>query len=419
MGKVHMQSLRELYRIGYGPSSSHTMGVANAAKLFTDKHRGADRFKVILYASLAETGKGHCTDTVLIEVLSPSPVDIVFDTETEVSYHPNTLDIFAYKGGKLLGQNRFYSTGGGAIEMEGEGKAAGEVSPYEYRTLAQIKEYCSKKGIRYYDYVYESEPGIKSYLREVWEQMKKSIDAGLKAEGTLPGGLQVLRQAKSLYNSHKLGESDGKKETRIVCAYAYAVAEENAAGGMIVTAPTCGASGVLPAVLFFKYKVHETSEERIIDALATAGLIGNLIKTNATISGAEAGCQAEIGAACCMAAAAYAELNGYSLEQIEYAACIAMEHHLGLTCDPVCGLVQIPCIERNAVAARRAKDAARLCDILSGTRVISFDLVVETMYETGKDLHSNYRETSKGGLAKLYRRENHKACCDSNCVLKK
>jgi L-serine dehydratase len=233
--------------------------------------------------------------------------------------------------------------------------------------------------------------------------MKSAIAAGVKAKGVLPGGLGVERKANVLYRKHHIDESAETRENRLVCAYAFAVSEENAGGGTIVTAPTCGACGVLPAVLKYMQERRKFTDDEIIRALATAGVIGNLIKTNASISGAECGCQAEIGSACCMAAAALGELYGMELFQIEYAAEIAMEHHLGLTCDPIGGLVQIPCIERNADAAMRAINAVSLANFLSDSRKISFDLVVRTMYETGKDMSRRYRETSEGGLANLYR----------------
>ena len=259
--------------------------------------------------------------------------------------------------------------------------------------------------MRLYDYVFACEgAGIREYLAEVWTTMKAAIERGVTAQGILPGGLDVERRAKILFSGHAPEESAETREHRIVCSYAFAVSEENAAGGTIVTTPTCGACGVLPAVLKYAQERWGYTDEEILCALATAGLIGNLIKTNASISGAECGCQAEIGSACCMATAALSELRKLTLGQIEYAAEVAMEHHLGLTCDPICGLVQIPCIERNAVAAMRAINASSLSYFLTDSRKISFDLVVQTMYETGKDLRRPYRETAEGGLAKLYRK---------------
>lgn len=399
-----MKSLREIYRIGNGPSSSHTMGVAAAAEIFRERTAGADAYQVTLYGSLASTGEGHCTDKVLLETLAPVPTRIFFDTESPTPYHPNTLDIIAFSNKQVIASQRFYSVGGGAVEIEGENASnKGGKDIYTLRTFDAIKKYCAKTNKRLWEYVYEVEGcEIKEYLNQVWQQMKNTLAAGLKGTGVLPGPLGLRREAAQIYNKVVKNESPTVFENRMLCAYAFAVAEENAAGGRTVTAPTCGACGVLPAVLFYKQQYRGFTDDEVVNALATAGLIGNIIKTNATISGAEGGCQAEIGSACSMAAAANSELYKQDLKQIEYAAEIAMEHHLGLTCDPICGLVQIPCIERNAIAALRAIDASRLAFFLSESRKISFDLVVKTMYETGKDMNDHYKETSKGGLAKLY-----------------
>ena len=396
-----MHSLKELYRIGKGPSSSHTIGPERACKLLLAKNPTADSFLVRLYGSLAKTGEGHGTGKVIESVL-PN-VKIEYDEKTDCP-HPNTMDLIAYMGTTKLSEMRVYSVGGGAIRIDGEVSEEGK-DVYPLSTMSQIRAYCEKKGIRLYDYVFECEgESLRSYLLEVWQTMQNAVMCGVQQTGILPGGLEVERRAKILYDGIVENEGAEIRENRLVCAYAFAVSEENAAGGTIVTAPTCGACGVLPAVLKYSQERKEYSEEEIVNALATAGLIGNLIKTNASISGAECGCQAEIGSACCMATAALAELRGLSLGQIEYAAEVAMEHHLGLTCDPICGLVQIPCIERNAVAAMRAINAASLAYFLSDSRKISFDLVVQTMYETGKDLHKSYRETAEGGLAKLYQK---------------
>ena len=394
-----MQSLRELYRIGKGPSSSHTIGPETACKRFLSDNPTADAFEVVLYESLAKTGVGHGTDRVIKSVLNP--VKIRFDECTAVP-HPNTMDLIAMRKGQEISRARVYSVGGGAIELEGQ-NSRNDGGRYALKSLTEIRAYCEGRKMRLYDYVFACEgEEIKDFLAAVWQTMKAAIDRGVKAEGILPGGLQVERRAKVLYNNQAPEETAETREHRLVCAYAFAVSEENAAGGTIVTAPTCGACGVLPAVLKYAQERQGYTDEQIVCALATAGLIGNLIKTNASISGAECGCQAEIGSACCMATAALSELREMSLGQIEYASEIAMEHHLGLTCDPICGLVQIPCIERNAVAAVRAINASSLAYFLSDSRKISFDLVIQTMYETGKDLHHSYRETAEGGLAKLY-----------------
>ncbi len=397
-----MKSLKELYRIGKGPSSSHTIGPENACKLFLSENTDADGFKVVLYESLAKTGVGHGTDTVIESVL-PN-VEVLFDAETKTP-HPNTMDFIALKKGSEINRMRVYSVGGGAIRIEGREEAESK-EIYPLHTLTEIRRYCKERNMRLYEYVYECEgEEIREYLQTVWETMQKAIRVGVEKVGVLPGGLNVERRANILYTRHAPEESAETRENRLVCAYAFAVGEENASGGTIVTAPTCGACGVVPAVLAYVKSRQGYTDEAIINALATAGLIGNLIKTNASISGAECGCQAEIGSACCMATAALSELRGMTVGQIEYAAEIAMEHHLGLTCDPVCGLVQIPCIERNAVAAMRAINASSLAYFLSDSRKISFDLVVKTMAETGKDLKRSYRETAEGGLAKLYQRK--------------
>lgn len=396
-----MQSLKELYRIGRGPSSSHTIGPERACKIFLRENPDADSFKAVLYGSFAKTGAGHGTEEVLKTTLKNA--EIVCDAATKTS-HPNTMELFAYKNGEQIAFMRVYSVGGGAIRIEGRALEEIDEHVYPLRTFTEIRKHCEERGMRLFDYVFECEgEEIVGYLKKVWRAMQTAIDEGLQASGELPGGLGVQRKARVLYDCGSAVEKESSRENRLVCAYAFAVGEQNAAAQTIVTAPTCGACGVLPAVLRYTAEREARTEEEIVRALATAGLIGNLIKTNASISGAECGCQAEIGSACCMAAAALAELHGMDLGQIEYAAEVAMEHHLGLTCDPIRGLVQIPCIERNAVAAMRAINAANLAEFLSGSRKISFDLVIQTMYETGKDLAHPYRETAEGGLAKLYK----------------
>ncbi|MBO5051493.1 MAG: L-serine ammonia-lyase [Clostridia bacterium] len=395
-----MKSLQELYKIGAGPSSSHTIGPERAAERMQALYPTAHSFSVTLYGSLALTGRGHGTDAVLRRVLGEG-TEIHFDAETADLPHPNTMDITAYLPHGEQAVRRVYSIGGGAIRFEGE-ESYTPPEVYAEESFEQIRQVCEENDWRLSDYVLDREPKILSYLLSVWGQMKESVRAGLSAEGILPGGLNVQRKAKLLYNQRHIDETPETRENRLVCAYAFAVAEQNAAGGRIVTAPTCGAGGVIPAVMYYMQKKRGFSDEEIARALAAAGVVGNLIKTNASISGAECGCQAEIGSACSMAAAGLGELFDMRLPQIEYAAEVAMEHHLGLTCDPVYGLVQIPCIERNAVAAMRAINALSLAGFLSETRKISLDKVIETMYETGKDMSHRYRETSEGGLAKLY-----------------
>ena len=397
-----MKSIREIYKIGIGPSSSHTMGPERACKYILSEAPSADRFKVILYGSLASTGKGHRTNHAIECSLAPYPVEIVFDSETRDLPHANTMDFFAYEGEKLVMQKRILSIGGGDIKVEGHPEAE-KPEIYEKNSFKEIADYCRSKNIRLSDYVFAHEDeDFKKFLFDVWQVMQSEIEDGLKAQGYLPGELHVQRVAQIIFNKRHIDERPETRENRIVCAYAFAASEQNADGGRIVTAPTCGACAVVPSVLKYMQEKKGFSDEDIIKALAVGGLIGNLVKQNASISGAECGCQAEVGTACAMAAAALAELFEMGIDQIEYASEVSLEHHLGLTCDPICGLVQIPCIERNAVAAMRALNSLSLANFLTGTRKISFDMVVKTMYETGRDLSYHYRETSKGGLAKLF-----------------
>ena len=398
-----MQSLQELYKIGNGPSSSHTMGPKRATEIFRNKNSEADKFKIVLYGSLALTGKGHLTDKIIRDTLQGYETEIIFDENTPCEVHPNTFDIAAYKNGIELQKWRVYSVGGGTFRIEGKEEVVFE-EKYPQKNFEEIKEFCREKNIDLYEYVYmyEGNERISHFLDEIWHTMQNTIKRGLNTSGNIPGKLKLTRKANEIYNRKYEFENENMKQVRLLSSYAYATAEENASGGVIVTAPTCGACGVLPAVLYYMKEEKGISDDRIIRALAVAGVIGNVVKTNASISGAECGCQAEIGTACSMAAAAAAYIMGLDIDRIENAAEVAMEHHLGLTCDPIYGYVQIPCIERNAVAAMRALDAANLSVLLDKHKKISLDLVVETMYETGKDLQSHYRETSEGGLAKKY-----------------
>ena len=400
-----MKSIREIYKIGKGPSSSHTMGPERAAKHFKAEYPQADAFRVILYGSLSKTGVGHGTDRVIREVLSPVPTEIVFSKETLENSHPNTMDLFALKEGQQIGTLRIESIGGGDIRVPGQ-SLLDTPEVYPENSFAEIADFCKWRYIdKLSDYVELNEgEEIWSFLMEVWQVMKQSIADGLSAEGILPGGLKVQRKAKYLYEQSTEELAPGMLEFKHIAAFAYAVAEQNADNGTIVTAPTCGACGVLPAVLKYAQDTRGFTDEQITRALAAAGIIGSLTKRNASISGAECGCQAEIGTACSMAAAALAELYEQNLDQVEYAAEAAMEHHLGLTCDPICGLVQIPCIERNAVAAMRAMNACNLSFFLTGSRNISYDMVCRAMHETGINLNHRFRETSEGGLAKIYAR---------------
>ncbi len=403
-----MQSLKELYKIGNGPSSSHTMGPKRATEIFRNKHVDADRFKVILYGSLALTGKGHLTDEIIKTTLEGYETEIIFDEQTSCDVHPNTFDIIAYKKGKELEYWRVYSIGGGTFKIEGKEEVVFE-EKYPHKNFEEIKNFCKEENIDLYEYVclYEGKEEITKFFEEIWESMQRTIDYGLNDSGIIPGKLKLNKKAKEIYDRKYEFENENMKQVRLLSSYAYATAETNASGGIIVTAPTCGACGVLPAVLYYMKKDQNISDEKIVKSLAVAGVVGNVIKTNASISGAECGCQAEIGTACSMAAAAAAYLMGLDIDRIENSAEVAMEHHLGLTCDPIYGYVQIPCIERNAVAAMRAIDAANLSQLLTKHKSISFDLVVDTMYETGKDLQSHYRETSEGGLAKKYCRNKY------------
>ena len=402
-----MKSIRDIYKIGKGPSSSHTIGPERAAKLFRQQYPEADAFQVDLFGSLSKTGKGHGTDRVLREVLSPLPADIVFRADMpEDVKHPNTMDFTALKSGTVLGSLRVESVGGGDIRVSG-GVLAELPEVYPENSFAEVEQFCRFRGLDLAEYVGINEgEDIWEFLSEIWETMKTSVKEGLAAKGMLPGGLRVERKAKMLFENPAPNEVPQVRECRIVSAYAFAVSEQNADCGTIVTAPTCGACGVLPACLVYVQAQRNLTDDQMLRGLAVAGLIGNLIKRNASISGAECGCQAEIGAACSMAAAALTYLFGLTTSQIQYAAEIALEHHLGLTCDPICGLVQVPCIERNAVAAMRAMNACNLSYFLSDTQRISFDMVVKTMYETGISMNQRFRETSEGGLAKMFNRRH-------------
>ncbi|MGI5887925.1 MAG: L-serine ammonia-lyase, iron-sulfur-dependent, subunit alpha [Oscillospiraceae bacterium] len=398
-----MKSLKSLYKVGRGPSSSHTMGPAAAAARFKRENPDADRFRAVLMGSLAMTGRGHGTDRAVAAELAPAEAEILFDETALDLPHPNTMILEGYTGGVKTASSTVLSIGGGDVVFLGDEAGGREEGVYPLSTLKEIKEHCRRMGIPLSGYAYECEgTGLRDFLTGIWGLMKSEIEEGLSRSGVLPGGLGVKRKAAMLWNGGRLDMRNPEDFNRAVCAFAYAAGEQNASNGVVVTAPTCGSCGVVPAVLYALQKSKDCSDKEIADALASAGIIGNIIRTNASISGAECGCQAEIGSACSMAAAAVASLYGMGLDETESAAEIAMEHHLGLTCDPVGGLVQIPCIERNAVAAVDALTAASLAKYLTSTQKVSFDTVVETMYETGKDLGTNYRETSKGGLAKLY-----------------
>lgn len=400
-----MKSIKGIYKIGKGPSSSHTMGPQKAAKIFRDRHLDAKKFEVTLYGSLAATGKGHMTDVAIIEVLEPvAPVRIIWEPTLFLPFHPNGMKYVAYNAkGTKTEEWTVYSVGGGSLS---EGKEEADTSRltevYSLNCMQDIMQWCENNGRNYWEYVAHCEEAdIWEYLTKVWNVMKACVERGLDTEGVLPGELNLPRKAATYYIKAK-GYRPSLQSRGLVYAYALAVSEMNASGGTVVTAPTCGSCGVLPAVLYHLAKTHEFSETKIVHALATAGLFGNVVKQNASISGAEVGCQGEVGVACAMASAASCQLFGGSPAQIEYAAEMGLEHHLGMTCDPVCGLVQIPCIERNAFAATRALDANLYSTFSDGLHRVSFDRVVEVMKQTGHDLPSLYKETSEGGLAKDY-----------------
>ena len=396
-----MKSITSVYKIGNGPSSSHTVGPFHAAQVFGRRYPDADEYEVTLYGSLAHTGEGHGTGKAIREGLPGAK--IIYDPEKTDLPHPNTMLFEAFRQGKKIASLRIFSIGGGSIRIENESSEE-DKEVYPQKNFSEILSLCNQEKISLVQLIYILEGAtLRDYLKTVWRAMSDAVERGLEAEGILPGGLNLTRKAKYLYGKRCYNESSDVQMNRIIAAYAYAVSEENAAENVVVTAPTCGSCGVLPAVLYYMQHDRGFPEEEILDALAVAGIIGNVIRTNASISGAECGCQAEIGSACSMAAAAIASLYGLSIEQIEYAAEIAMEHSLGLTCDPVNGLVQIPCIERNAVAAMRALSSVNLSRFLYATRRISFDDVVATMYQTGLDMDEKYRETSHGGLAQIYK----------------
>ena len=395
-----MKTIKSVYKIGNGPSSSHTVGPYHAAQTFGSRYPDADSYEVTLYGSLAFTGEGHGTGKAILEGLPGAK--IVFDRETRDLPHPNTMRFKAFKDGMEIANIRIFSIGGGSIRIENESSEE-DKELYPQNTFSEIVSLCNQEKISIIQLIYILEGyQLRDYLRTIWQAMRGAVERGLQTEGILPGGLNLSRKAKYLYEKRCYNESADVTMNRVIAAYAYAVSEENAAENLVVTAPTCGSCGVLPSILYYMQEDRGFPEEEILDALAVAGLVGNVIRTNASISGAECGCQAEIGSACSMAAAAVAQLYRLSIDQIEYAAEIAMEHNLGLTCDPVGGLVQIPCIERNAVAAMRALSAVNLSRFLYATRKISFDDVVATMYRTGLDLNEKYRETAHGGLAVIY-----------------
>ena len=402
-----MKSIKELYRIGTGPSSSHTMGPRYASEIFLQKNPEARGFQVILYGSLAATGKGHLTDKAIADVLDNEkhPLEIIWKSNVFLPFHPNGMTFRAIDAeGNEMDNWTVFSVGGGALAEEGKSKCE-SADVYAMDHMDDILAWCRKNGRTYWEYVEACEgKEIWDYLSEVWKTMCESVERGIEAEGVLPGPLNLQRKAAK-YNIKASGYTASLHNRGLVFSYALAVSEENAGGGKIVTAPTCGSCGVVPGMLYHLWKSRNFSEIRMLRALATAGLFGNVAKHTASISGAEAGCQAEVGVACAMAAAAACQLFGGSPSQIEYAAEMGLEHHLGMTCDPICGLVQVPCIERNAYAAARAMDCNIYSTFTDGSHIVSFDRILSVMMQTGRDLPSIYRETSLGGLAAGYSTE--------------
>ncbi|AXU80777.1 TPA: L-serine ammonia-lyase [Clostridioides difficile] len=394
-----MDTLKELFKIGSGPSSSHTMGPQRAAERFKNENPNAESFRAILYGSLAATGKGHLTDYIIEKTIAPKKVEIVWEEDIIKDFHPNGMKFEALdKDKNVTAEWTVYSVGGGTIAEEGQRNSKSN-SIYHLDTMDEIVKWCKENNKTLVDFVLECEPkDIKDYIKTIKDAMRKSIDDGLSTDEIIPGKLLLKRRASTFYNAYK----KDKSFSTLVYAYALAASEQNASGNIIVTAPTCGSAGVIPGIFFAMQDFYNYDDEKIIEALLVAGIIGNIIKTNASISGAEVGCQGEVGAACSMAAAAVAYLKGGTIDHIEYAAEIALEHHLGMTCDPVYGYVQIPCIERNAMAAQRAYDAANYALLTDGSHSVSLDQVVETMKETGIDMMDKYKETAKGGLAKHF-----------------
>lgn len=394
-----MESIKNIYKIGFGPSSSHTMGPSNAAKIFKKKNPDAASYIVELYGSLAATGKGHMTDVAILTILNPTPVEIEWHADKVLPFHPNGMIFKAIDSNNQITDDwTIYSIGGG--DLADENTKIVEDNTYTMTNMTQILTWCQKTGKTFWEYVIDTEgEEVLNYVSNVWDVMKTAVKKGLEEEGILPGGLGLQRKASAYFTKAK-GYQGSMKSRALLFAYALAMSETNASGGEVVTAPTCGSCGVLPSVLYHLHSGHEFSDTKIIRALLTAGLIGSIVKHNASVSGAEVGCQGEVGVACAMAAAAGAQLFGGTVTQIEYAAEMGLEHHLGLTCDPIAGLVQVPCIERNAFAAVRALDSCSFAMLSDGKHIVSFDKVVRTMKETGHDLPSLYKETSHGGLAK-------------------
>ena len=397
-----MESIRTIFKVGYGPSSSHTMGPAYAASKFLQKNLNADHFKVELYGSLALTGKGHLTDATLLRILGEGRTEVVFHGEIVYNYHPNGMKFFAYSNNQLIDEWLVFSVGGGMLKELDEPRNQFLKEVYPHKTMGEIIKYVRKNNLTLIDYIKAFEDDeFFDYLEYIFNVMEECVKSGLVKTDIIPGPLQLKRKSFEMYKKYQ----ELNTHLSLLFALTLAVSEENASGGIVVTAPTCGASGVVPGVLFTEYYYNKVEKSKLIEALAIAGLICNIVKTNASISGAEVGCQGEVGVACSAAAGMLAHIKGGNFFFVEYAAEIALEHHLGMTCDPIDGLVQIPCIERNAMAAEFAYSAANYALMTDGSHYVKLDSVIEVMHETGKDIHSKYRETSTGGLALRVKRD--------------
>ncbi len=398
-----MQAIKELYKTGRGPSSSHTLAPERACRLFTSVYGAYPFYEAELFGSLSLTGKGHYTDNIIRESL-PGETEVIFSLDWDEDF-PNGFYLRAYDENRELRQKwTVFSIGGGSLQIK-EYPLNWNDEVYFEKSYKEIRALLEKENISLSEYVYRHEPDLKEYLSGIIDAMIACVDRGISTEGPLPGRLHLNRTARQLYTQST--ESLLENNDLRLMAYAFAAGEENAAGGSCVTAPTLGACGVMTALVYYCAKDRNMDRGRLCDALAIGGVFGNLIKQNATISGAVGGCQAEVGTAVSMAAASAAYLMGQTIDQIEYAAEIAMEHNLGLTCDPVMGYVMIPCIERNAMGVLRAFDAATLSRYMSRVRkhLVSFDMVVETMKQTGMQIPIELKETAEGGLAREFEHE--------------
>lgn len=390
-----MKSITTLYKIGFGPSSSHTMGPEQACLLARKQYSNIKYIDVTLYASLALTGKGHLTDKIITKTLAPIPCDITFDYKTPVN-HANTFvfKIFLEDGQKILWHIK--SIGGGDIVIDELEQATSNENQIPFNSWQEFKDNFNTSD-EIIDFLLTNDQSLKSHINHVFDTMINCIDLGKDKTEILPGKLQLPRFG------HQLLANANNIETYLA-AYAQIVGEENASGNKIVTAPTCGACGIIPAIIYYYYKHEQVSRDKLERGLIIAGLIGNLIRHNASISGAEAGCQAEIGSATSMGAVLISYLHNLDLQQIEIAAIIGLEHQLGLTCDPILGYVQYPCINRNAMGVVKAYHAYQFAKN-NIKQLLDLDKMIDVMYQTGTDLKNEYRETSLGGIAKAYEQE--------------